>query len=415
MGDDAAAGRTAIRALSVLTAINLLNYLDRYVVPPIVPQLQGAMSLSDTQIGWLVPAFMLVYMVAAPLFGAWGDRGARTRPIAIGVFLWSLATALSGLAHDYPQLLAGRALVGIGEAACVAIAPALLADCFAVARRGRVMAIFNMAIPVGSALGYVLGGLIGHHLGWRAAFFVAGAPGMLLAFAVLGLADPPRGAQEPAAAAARPAALSPVAVYLGLLRRPPYMLVVLGYAAYTFALGGLALWMPTFLERVRGVSPDAATTGLGAILLVTGFVGTFAGGWLGDYLLRFTRQAYLWFIGAVTLAAAPLALLALTAPTPGVYYPAIVAAELLLFMSTGPVNALIVNIVSPWERASAVALSMFCIHLLGDVPSPVLIGYLSDHGSLAGAVMVVPAAIAIGALVWLAAARAGVGALRPGA
>jgi hypothetical protein len=148
---------------------------------------------------------------------------------------------------------------------------------------------------------------------------------------------------------------------------------------------------------------------------VTGFVGTFAGGWLGDYLLRFTRQAYLWFIGAVTLAAAPLALLALTAPTPGIYYPAIVAAELLLFMSTGPVNALIVNIVSPWERASAVALSMFCIHLLGDVPSPVLIGYLSDHGSLAGAVMVVPAAIAVGALVWLAAARAGVGALRPGA
>ncbi len=143
------------------------------------------MSLNDTQIGWLVPAFMLVYMVAAPLFGAWGDRGARTRPIAIGVFLWSLATALSGLAHDYPQLLAGRALVGIGEAACVAIAPALLADCFAVARRGRVLAIFNMAIPVGSALGYVLGGLIGHHFGWRAAFFVAGAPGMLLAFAVL--------------------------------------------------------------------------------------------------------------------------------------------------------------------------------------------------------------------------------------
>ena len=220
------------------------------------------MSLNDTQIGWLVPAFMLVYMVAAPLFGAWGDRGARTRPIAIGVFLWSLATALSGLAHDYPQLLAGRALVGIGEAACVAIAPALLADCFAVARRGRVLAIFNMAIPVGSALGYVLGGLIGHHFGWRAAFFVAGAPGMLLAFAVLGLADPPRGAQEPAAAAERPAAMSPVAVYLGLLRRTPYMLVVLGYAAYTFALGGLALWMPTFLERVRGVSPDAATTGL---------------------------------------------------------------------------------------------------------------------------------------------------------
>jgi MFS family permease len=412
MSHDAAAGRTAVRALGLLTAINLLNYLDRYVVPPIVPQLQREMSLSDTQIGWLVPAFMLVYMVAAPLFGAWGDRGARTRPIALGVFIWSIATVLSGIAHSYPQLLAGRALVGIGEAACVAIAPALLADSFAFGRRGRVFAIFNMAIPVGSALGYVLGGLIGHHFGWRAAFFVAGAPGMLLAAAVLRLADPPRGAREEAGPATRPQGRSALSVYLSLLQRPPYMLVVLGYAAYTFALGGLALWMPTFLERERGVSPDAATTGLGAILLVTGFVGTFAGGWLGDYLLRFSRQAYLWFIGAVTLAAVPLALLALTAHTPAVYYPAIIAAELLLFMSTGPVNAVIVNIVSPWERASAVALSMFCIHLLGDVPSPVLIGYLSDHGSLGHAVLVVPAAVAVGALVWLAAARAGAGAVR---
>src|SRR5437879_2790730 len=151
--------RSSLRALGVLTLINLLNYLDRYVVSAIAPDLQGAlMGLSDQQLGWLMSAFMLVYMLAAPVFGALGDRGSRTRPIAVGVFLWSLATVLSGIAGSYPQLLGGRALVGIGEAAYVAIAPALLADCFPVSSRGRVYSVLNMAIPVGSALGYVVGG-----------------------------------------------------------------------------------------------------------------------------------------------------------------------------------------------------------------------------------------------------------------
>jgi MFS transporter, Spinster family, sphingosine-1-phosphate transporter len=403
--------RAAAAALTVLTAINLLNYIDRYLVPPLVPELKGAMQLSDAQLGWLWPAFMIVYTLAAPAFGAWGDRGSRTRPIAIGVFLWSLATVLSGLARTYGELFAARALVGIGEAAYVAIAPALLADCFPLATRGRVYAVLNMAIPVGAAFGYVLGGLIGHHFGWRAAFLLCGVPGMLLAAAALRLADPPRGAQETGlnGRTGQPAAPlgGVVGVYRDLLRRPHYRLMVLGYAAYTFGLGGLGFWMPVFLERVRSVPADAATTGFGAIVVATGLVGTMSGGWLGDYCVRRSPQGYLWFAGAVTLAAVPFALTALCAPQPQVYYCAIVIAELLLFMSTGPINAAIVNAVSPLERASAVALSMFAIHLLGDIPSPPLIGHLSDVGSLEHAVLIVPVAIAIGGAVWLVAARAG--------
>jgi predicted MFS family arabinose efflux permease len=268
-----------------------------------------------------------------------------------------------------------------------------------------------MAIPVGSALGYILGGLVSQHIGWRAAFFVAGAPGLVLAAAVLWLPDPPRGTQDAparlAGAAAAPGSQSPLAVYLNLLRRAPYMLLVLGYAAYTFALGGLAFWMPAFLQRVHGIPKVQATTGFGAIVVVTGFVGTFLGGWLGDYGLKYSRQAYLWFSGAATLLAVPFVVLSLTASAPAVFYPALVCAQLLLFMSTGPINAAIVNMVSPFERASAVALSMFAIHLLGDVPSPVLIGRLSDASSLGQAVLVVPVAVAIGGLMWLVAARVG--------
>jgi len=399
--------RAALWALGVLTAINLVNYLDRYVVSAIAPSLKAAMALNDTQLGWLMPAFLLVYMVAAPAFGSWGDRGSRTRPMAIGVLVWSLATFLSGFAQSYPQLLAGRAVVGIGEAAYVAIAPALLADCFPIERRSRVLATLNMAIYVGTALGYIVGGQVSANFGWRAAFFVGGVPGLLLALAVLRLPDPPRGAHDPAAAAASQPSRSagPLDIYLGLVRRWPFMVVVLGYAAYTFALGGLAFWMPSFLERVRHVPLDKATTGFGEIVIVTGLLGTFAGGWLGDYLLRYSRQAYLWFSGVTTLLAVPCALVALVAPAPAVYYPAIILAELLLFMSTGPINAAIVNIAAPFERASAVALSMFAIHLLGDVPSPVIIGRVSDLSSLGEAVLIVPAAIAVSGCIWLLAAR----------
>jgi MFS family permease len=201
------------------------------------------------------------------------------------------------------------------------------------------------------------------------------------------------------------AASESLALYLSLLRRGPFRLLVLGYAAYTFALGGLGFWMPTFLQRVRGLPADQATTGFGAIVVVTGFVGTLVGGWLGDYCLKRSAQGYLWFSGLITLAAAPFALLALTAPQPAVFYTAVVLAELLLFMSTGPINAAIVNSVAPFERASAVALSMFVIHLLGDVPSPPLIGYLSHVDSLGRAVLLVPAAVAVGGIVWLVSAR----------
>ncbi|HWW33376.1 MAG TPA: MFS transporter [Steroidobacteraceae bacterium] len=407
--------RAALWALGVLTAINLLNYLDRYVVSAVVPDLKSSLGLTDTELGGLMSAFMLVYMITAPAFGSWGDRGSRTRPIALGVFVWSLATSLSGLAQNYAQLLAGRALVGIGEAAYVAIAPALLADCFAAEGRGRVYAVLNMAIPVGAALGYIVGGLVGAHWGWRAAFFVAGVPGVVLAASVLWLPDPPRGAQDGLPGATAPAAqmASPLAIYLGLLKRWPYLIVVLGYAAYTFGLGGLAFWMPTFLERVRHIPPAQATTGFGVIVLVTGFVGTFAGGWLGDRLLRLSRQAYLWFSGALTLLAVPCALLALLAPDPGVYYPAIVAAQLLLFMSTGPINAAIVNIAGPLERASAIALSMFAIHLLGDVPSPALIGRVSHLSSLGEATLIVPVAFTVAGVIWLIAARVNARASQP--
>ncbi len=414
--------RSASFGLAILSFINLFSYLDRYVVSALIESLKHSdLGLSDANLGSLMSGFLVVYTLTAPVFGALGDRRSRPRLIALGVACWSFATALSGFAGSYLTLLAARASVGVGEAAYVTIAPSLLSDYFPVRQRGRVMAIFFCAIPVGSALGYVVGGLVDKHYGWRMAFFVAGVPGLLLAALCLLLRDPPRGVQDTRAAdaaGAAPAVTSAShpspstvrkdtwAAYGRLMHNKPYVLTILGYAAYTFAVGGLAYWMPAFLERTRGMPRSEATVSFGTIVVITGFIGTFVGGWLGDYWAKYSRRAYLWLSAIATLVAAPFVWMALTTDSHTMYLVYMVSAQLCLFLSTGPINAAIVNLVVATERATAIALGVFVIHILGDALSPFLIGELSDAFSLGQAVKIVPIAVVIGGCVWAWAARA---------
>jgi MFS family permease len=399
--------RSAGFGLAVLSFINLFSYLDRYVVSALIESLKHSdLGLSDANLGSLMSGFLVVYTLTAPVFGALGDRRSRPRLIALGVACWSFATALSGFAGSYLTLLAARASVGVGEAAYVTIAPALLSDYFPARQRGRVMAIFFCAIPVGSALGYVVGGLVDKHYGWRMAFFVAGVPGLLLAALCLLLRDPPRGVQDTAPSVPANLRKDTWAAYARLARNKPYALTILGYAAYTFAVGGLAVWMPAFLERSRGIPRSEATVSFGAIVVITGFIGTFVGGWLGDYCAKYSRNAYLWLSAISTLVAAPFVWMALTTNSHTAYLVCMVWAQLCLFLSTGPINAAIINLVSATERATAIALGVFIIHVLGDALSPPLIGALSDRFSLAQAVKIVPIAVVIGGCIWIWAARA---------
>jgi MFS transporter, Spinster family, sphingosine-1-phosphate transporter len=403
---------SASAALGILAFINLLSYLDRYIVAAVIESMKrDNLGLTDTSLGSLMSAFLIVYTVVAPIFGALGDRHSRPRLIAVGVAVWSFATALSGFAINYVTLLLARASVGIGEASYVTIAPSLLSDYFPVRQRGRVMAVFFCAIPVGSALGYVVGGLVDKHYGWRQAFFVAGTPGLLLAILCLFIKDPPRGAQQgeaqssPAPKSRRSALKETFATYRRLFKDKAYALTVLGYAAYTFAVGGLAYWMPTFLQRSRGIPSDEATVSFGTIVVITGFIGTFIGGWVGDYLAKRSQQAYLWICAVSVMSSAPFVWFALTTHNHTIYLVNMVVAQLLLFLSTGPINAAIANLVTAGERATAIALSVFAIHLLGDAISPLLIGALSDASSLEKAVQIVPVAVLISGIVWILAAR----------
>ncbi len=387
------------RLLLLLTAVNLLNYIDRQVPFAVFPRLQAALGLSDIQLGLLASAFMWVYLTTAPLFGVLADRGSRPRLMSIGVAIWSAATACSALVGHYASLLAARAVVGIGEASYGSIAPALLSDAYPPERRGRVLAVFSMAIPVGSALGYVLGGLLERAAGWRVAFLLVGLPGLLVAWNIARLPDP--------GCAARPQPSSGLRArgYRALLATPSYWINCLAMTAMTFALGGLAAWVPTYLVRVRHMELASANLTFGIMTLVSGVGGTLLGGWLGDRLLPRAASAY-FLVSALGLAASvPFAAAVILVEDTTTALAAIFLAEVCIFLNTGPLNAIIAAVSPPEVRATAYALNIVVIHALGDAISPAIVGAVSDHVGLATAFWIGPASLALAAAFCFAGMR----------
>jgi len=321
--------------------------------------------------------------------------------MAAGVSAWSLATAATGLMRSFGQLMIARSFVGIGEAAYATISPALLSDYFPRAQRGRAFAVFYVAIPVGAAVGYLLGGLIEPALGWRAAFYVVGLPGVVMALLALTVPDPPRGSAEDTVSSS-PESIG--ATLMGFSRNFAYSGTVLGYAAYTFALGGLAYWMPGYLEQVRGVELARANYVVGTATVLAGLGGTFVGGYAGDFLAGRIKHGQLWLCAISSFAGIVPTWYALTESAAPAYIMWFFIAEFLLFLSTSPVNVVIVNSVPVGARAMAMAVSIFVIHLLGDAISPPIIGALADASSLARAVLVVPAAVALSGIIWIVTA-----------
>ena len=398
----------ATLSLVFLTGLNLFNYLDRYVLAAVLPPLSKELSLSDSEGGWLISAFMLGYFCTSPIFGYLGDRSPRKWLIAGGIFFWSLGTILSGMCHTYWTLIGCRLLVGLGEASYATLAPAWLADLFPAAKRNNALTIFYVAIPVGSALGYILGGLALEHGGWRTGFIWAGAPGLLLALLLLTLREPARGASDvpDAGTAAQPKPTWRDAV--ALFRIGDFNLVLLGYTAYTFALGAFAPWAPTFLNRVHGLDLSKGDHFFGLVLVFAGLVGTLLGGLAATAWQKRNPAGYSLMLTISVALAVPVAIGAFLAPNLSISMVLMGVAMFLLFLPTGPINTLVVESVPMALRASAMAASIFAIHLFGDLWSPPAIGWLADAWSSAGhpaaglrqAVLVLPGALALAVGFW---------------
>ncbi|MGA2787449.1 MAG: MFS transporter, partial [Verrucomicrobiota bacterium] len=387
--------------LFILTGLNLFNYLDRFVLSAVLTPIQNEFGLNNDQAGWLGTAFMVGYFLTSPVFGWLGDRWSRKWLIAAGIFVWSVGTILTGFAATFAMMIAFRLLVGLGEASYATISPSLISDSYAPAKRNNALTIFYVAMPIGAALGMIIGGLIAAHWGWRHAFIWAGVPGLLLALVLLPFAELKRGQAEGKTAEA--AKTPSVRDVVNLFRIPDYVLVVLGYTAYTFALGAFGYWGPTFLQRAHSVALDKAATFFGAVLVVAGLVGTLLGGFAATAWQKRNHAGYAWTLGLSVLVSVPLAYGAFLASSTFWSMAFLAAAMFFLFLSTGPVNTLILETAPVNLRASAMAVSIFSIHLFGDMWSPMIVGRLADlfGGNLQKAVLILPVALFVASALWL--------------
>lgn len=412
---DRAAIRSARVSLFVLLSINLFNYIDRYILAAVEPRIREAFFDKNdpdaaTNLGWLGSAFMVSYMVVAPVFGWLGDRTRRWTIIGLGAIAWSLASGASGLATTFTVLLITRIFVGIGEAAYGPTAPTIIADLFPVQRRGAVLAWFYAAIPVGTAIGYALGTTVAAKTNsWQWPFYSVVPWGIALGIWAIFRPEPPRGLSDRVDAKRR----TSLADVLILFKTRSYLFNLAGMTAMTFALGGISFWIRTYVNEYRGLNNEAATgTTFGAIVVVTGLAATLFGGWLGDRLRARFSGSYFLVSAAGMLLGFPLFLGVLYTPFP-LAWVFLAAAVFCLFLNTGPSNTIIANVTPAPLRATAFAVSIFTIHALGDVISPPIIGRICDatrtdqlpHGDMNKAFLAISLAILLSGVFWALGAR----------
>jgi MFS transporter, Spinster family, sphingosine-1-phosphate transporter len=393
--------RYSFYALTVLALVNFLNYIDRQIFPAVAGHLikDPTLKLTDTQIGLIEASLLLSFTIFAPLFGRLGDRRSRTKLLAGAAAAWSIATAVAALAGVLPLgdklfqihlpftsavitltsvalfLCIARAIVGIGESAYSTITPSLIADLFPISRRGMAMGVFQAAIPIGFALGFIIGGVLAHFFGWRAAFMIVGVPGLITAVMIWRIKEPVRGQMDIPVHFEKRSFLA-TAKYV--LRIRDYLLSTAGYTALTFTLGTFATWSVILMVRDKGLDETSASIWIGVITLVGGAVGTFGGGYLADIIAARWERGYFLVCGLSSLFGTIPVLIALVSNRPAVYLTAIFFTVLLLFTNNAPFHAILVNSVPVQTRATAIAINILIIHTLGDTISRPVVGILSD-------------------------------------
>ena len=386
-------------AFTVLLIINILNYADRYVLSAVLPQIKHEFNMTDFQGGLLISSFLIVYAVATLPIGVWADRGIRKNIVALCVGIWSVATTFAGFTRNLFQLFSMRSILGIGEAGYAPASLSLLGDFFSKTHRGRVLSFWSIGTLLGAAIGVALGGRVADTLGWRWAFYIVGIPGLIAAFLAWRMKEPERGVfdSEEGEVGENTADTAVAHDTIGknfwgtarkLFKIPTYW-VLLGALTFSFfTIGGTSFWLTTYLTRDFSLSLTEAGSISGIVLIVSGLTGTVLGGWLADLLQRHRPEGRMITSVIGFLIGAPLVLLALTIHMLPLFVGVFVVAAISLNFCTGPLNAVIQDVIAPNMRATAVGLALLLAHLLGDAAAPTVIGLISDRTSLGVALLV---------------------------
>jgi MFS family permease len=391
----------------MLTAVNLICYLDRYIIAAAAPRIQSEFMLNNAQTGTFMSMFMIGYILTSPIFGYYGDRKSRPILMAVGVLLWSLATLWSGLANNFFTLLVARAMVGVGEASFATLSPPFIRDSLKdESKINRVLGFFYTSIPIGAALGYIWGGWMADQGHWRWAFYLGAVPGFLLTYSVWVMAEPSHRARQ--------TSHLPFSQTLKeLLGNRDYRLAVGGYIAQTFALGGFSAWAPKYGEHVLNVSLTESSLKIGASTLASGLIGTLVGAKWGNLFIKnpesstglTASRAYCKFCAWTSVIATPLGYWAFRSTEFNEFVLALFLVQTAIFAALAPANTAILQAVPSRMAATAFAVSIFAIHAFGDVISPPLAGLLADQMPMPDAMLLLVAAVAVSAVVWFWAGR----------
>jgi predicted MFS family arabinose efflux permease len=401
------------RLLLLLSIINFFNFFDRQLLAALAEPIKGHFALTDARLGSLNSAFELVYSLAALGFALAADKWVRNRIIAAGVAIWSLATTATGAANSFLAVALARGMLGLGCGGYGPAGMALLSDAFPSDHRSRAVAVHDSGLMVGAALGAVLGGMLGEAFGWRVPFLAAGIPGLVLALLAWRIREPARGASEYATLGVEDSALSPGGgpdlswrAVRRLLGVRTLWAVYGADVLIAFASSGLIFWLPSFLVRMHNFSLGRAGQVAGALQVVTGLIGILLGGWLADRWVQRHPGGRMLTLGAGFLLGTPFAVVA------------VLTTNLVLFGVTAGLAVIcytvyfpclapqIHDVTPPALRATALAINILLGHILGNLPSVPLVGWLSDvTGDLRLALLAVPLIASLGGLVALLGAR----------
>jgi predicted MFS family arabinose efflux permease len=365
-------------ALAMFVLVYVINFIDRQIFSILIEPIRAEIALSDTQLGFLGGiAFALFYTFAGIPIARWADVGVRKNIVTLAILIWSAMTMLTGTAKSFVSLLVARIGVGIGEAGCSPPIHSLISDYFPEERRATALSIYALGIPIGGAVGTLAGGWIGEYFGWRTAFYVVGLPGIVVAaIFYLTIKEPTRGATEIKPVSADGVPLMTTLKFMWSLRS--FRHLSFAGALHAFVGYGVALFLPSFFIRIHGFGLAETSTYLFLIGL-TGMIGTFFGGYLGDRFANRDKRWYMGIPGIATLATAPFALVFYTTENPILALFLAVPGAILGPMYLGPTFGMTQSLVTPAMRATASPILLFILNLIGLGLGPVFAGYLSDE------------------------------------